>query len=186
MFGRERVGDKCLYVKLLNFAERMSNKVTSISSIKDFKRKETLKKRNWKKHDDDFFSMMLKSQLHVDVICEYDFHPTRNWRFDYAIIDYKIAIEQDGGVWTGGRHTNPIGYQKDLEKFNEAAAMGWLILKFTPDQMMKTSTLDLIAKTVQYRKTQLTQSSSTRFNEAKRKNEEREKPKNKEDQNVSE
>jgi hypothetical protein len=68
---------------------------------------------------------------------EYRFHTTRKWRFDYAWPDKKIAIEVEGGVWTGGRHTRGAGFVADCEKYNTAAAMGWLVFRFTPQQMRK-------------------------------------------------
>ena len=53
----------------------------------------------------DYFTAVCESLLHVEVVKEFKFHPTRRWRFDYAIPTHKIALEVEGGVWTGGRHT---------------------------------------------------------------------------------
>jgi len=61
---------------------------------------------------------------------EYRFHPTRKWRFDLAYPDKKIAIEAEGGVWTGGRHTRGGGYTKDAEKYNAAVVLGWRVLRY--------------------------------------------------------
>lgn len=66
---------------------------------------------------------------------EYRFHPSRKWRFDYAIPKYKIAIEIQGGIWTMGRHVRGVGYLSDMEKFNEAQLLGWIVLMVTPQQM---------------------------------------------------
>lgn len=66
---------------------------------------------------------------------EYRFHPTRKWRFDFAYPDKKIALEVEGGTWVGGRHINPIGFQKDCEKYNEAAKMGWKVYRCTPKML---------------------------------------------------
>lgn len=65
---------------------------------------------------------------------EWYFHPGRKWRFDYALPDKKIAIEIDGGVFTGGRHSGGIGQKKDMEKMNAAAELGWLVFHYTPDE----------------------------------------------------
>ena len=83
---------------------------------------------------------------------EYRFCKGRKWRFDYAIPKYKIAIEQDGGLWTGGRHIRPAGYIKDMEKFNNAAMLGWVVLKFSPDELLKTNTMIIIRNTLNNRK----------------------------------
>jgi len=79
---------------------------------------------------------------------EYKFHETRKWRFDYAFPRFKVAIEVEGGVWTGGRHTRGSGFVKDMEKYNEAAKLGWRILRFTPSDLAKTSTFETIKQTL--------------------------------------
>lgn len=73
---------------------------------------------------------------------EFRFHPTRKWRFDYAwptakYLGRPVAVEIEGGIWTRGRHTTGRGYLADLEKYNEAARLGWFVLRFTPTQLRK-------------------------------------------------
>lgn len=100
----------------------------------------------------DLFQRYLMNELPgVEVIKEHVFHFTRNWRFDYAIPQIKVAIEIDGGVWGYGRHNRAQGYINDMEKLNNAAALGWLVLRFTTHERMHNSTIDLIRKTVEYR-----------------------------------
>ena len=62
---------------------------------------------------------------------EVRFHPTRKWQFDFALPALKVAIEVEGGVFSGGRHTRGAGYIKDCEKYNAATLMGWSVLRFT-------------------------------------------------------
>lgn len=66
---------------------------------------------------------------------EHRFHPIRRWRFDFAFPAAKVAVEVDGGQWTarGGRHAT----DSDREKLNQAAAMGWRVLRFSPDMLRK-------------------------------------------------
>ena len=90
----------------------------------------------------------LKQITNKEVISEYRFHPTRKWRFDYAIPEFKIAIEIDGGVFIQGRHNRGSGYVKDMEKFNEAAILGWRILKFTPQQIKKEQWIETIKRAI--------------------------------------
>ena len=71
------------------------------------------------------------SRLPVPVQ-EYRFDPSRRWRFDFAYPDKKLAIEVEGGVYTGGRHVRIGGFENDAEKYNTAALMGWMVLRFTP------------------------------------------------------
>lgn len=82
----------------------------------------------------------------LEVEAEYRFHPVREWRFDYAIPRAKVAIEVEGGVWNHGRHTRPEGYLRDLEKYNEAAACGWLLIRTTPAELLTVRTLRLVAR----------------------------------------
>jgi very-short-patch-repair endonuclease len=66
---------------------------------------------------------------------EYKFHPSRNWRFDFAWPDREIAVEIEGGVHEGasrGRHMRQEGFARDCEKYAEAALMGWRVLRLTP------------------------------------------------------
>ena len=65
---------------------------------------------------------------------EFQFHPDRKWRFDWAIVADEIppvAIEYEGGVFMGGGHTRGVIYGANCEKYNEAAIMGWTVLRFT-------------------------------------------------------
>lgn len=72
---------------------------------------------------------------------EHRFHPKRKWRFDYAWAEQRIALEVEGGVWTGGRHTRGSGFLGDMEKYNAAAVMGWRILRCTPSTLLKLETV---------------------------------------------
>lgn len=60
---------------------------------------------------------------------EVRFHETRNWRFDFAWIKCKLAVEIEGGVWSRGRHTRGAGFIGDCEKQNEAARLGWTVYR---------------------------------------------------------
>jgi very-short-patch-repair endonuclease len=65
---------------------------------------------------------------------EHRFDAVRRWRFDYAWIKQRIALEVEGGAFAMGRHTRGVGYVKDMEKYSEAALQGWLVLRVTPQQ----------------------------------------------------
>lgn len=69
---------------------------------------------------------------------EFRFHPTRRWRFDFAIEGKKLAIEVEGITYYGknkdgsmklGRHQTAKGVEGDLEKYGEAMKMGWNIYR---------------------------------------------------------
>ena len=75
---------------------------------------------------------------------EVRFHPTRKWRWDYCWPTHKLALEQQGGVWSGGKHGRGSGIVKDMEKYSNAAALGWRVILVTPSDLAKPETLDLI------------------------------------------
>jgi hypothetical protein len=107
-----------------------------------------MKKTSKEKQRLESFIESLKDKYTIER--EYIFHPTRKWRFDWAITsssvvripgfpwptyngepDFNIAIEYEGGVFTGGGHTRGVIYSGNAEKYNEAALMGWTVLRFT-------------------------------------------------------
>lgn len=71
----------------------------------------------------------------MELVKEYRFHPVRKWRFDFAIPDHRIALEIEGGHWSGGRHVRGVGYRNDCEKYNEAVKLGWRVLRYTTDML---------------------------------------------------
>lgn len=62
-------------------------------------------------------------------ITEYRFAPPRRWRFDLAWVDQKVAVEVDGAVWVGGRHTRGSGAMGDYEKYEAALQLGWRVYR---------------------------------------------------------
>lgn len=81
-----------------------------------------------------------------EPVLELRFAPPRRWRFDLAFPAHKVAVEIDGGTWTGGRHTTGLGFLRDAEKLNEAALLGWLVLRVVPDWVDDGSALRLIER----------------------------------------
>lgn len=100
----------------------------------------------------DVYSKIMQARFGEECWAELPFHPTRKWRFDYAFPEYKVAVEIDGGLWTGGRHSGGAGQKRDLEKLNAAAELGWLVLHYTPSERLSGEALMQIYKTIQYRK----------------------------------
>ena len=66
-----------------------------------------------------------------EPVRQYRYSPHRKWAFDFAWLDRKLAVEVDGGTWSGGRHTRGAGYEKDSEKMNAANLLGWTCLRYT-------------------------------------------------------
>lgn len=71
-------------------------------------------------------------------------HLKRRWRFDLCWPGLMLAVEVDGGTWTGGRHVRGKGYEADCEKHNTAALMGWCVLRFTSDMVYRGEAIGAI------------------------------------------
>lgn len=96
------------------------------------------------------YSPTIVAQLHgVPVpVAEYRFHAVRFWRFDLAWPEHRLALEIEGGVWTGGRHTSGAGYAKDMEKYNAAVLAGWRVLRCQPRDLFRTATGALLRQAI--------------------------------------
>ena len=66
---------------------------------------------------------------------ELQFYPGRKFRFDFANQTLRLAIEVDGGCWSGGRHSGGMGQIKDMEKGRLAIEEGWSVAHFTPQDV---------------------------------------------------
>ena len=84
---------------------------------------------------------LLKFHLRIDHVIphvnELAFAKPRMWRFDFAWPEIMLAVEVEGGTWgdAKSRHTTGSGFAKDCEKYNQAAMLGWKVLRFPSDQV---------------------------------------------------
>ena len=94
----------------------------------------------------DLFLALVKRAKLPAPTPEFEFHPTRKWRFDYAWPTHHLALEVEGGAWTNGRHTRGGGFLADCEKYSEAAVMGWRIIRVPPSMLATLGTVDWVAR----------------------------------------
>ena len=88
-------------------------------------------------------ALQIKAEGLIEPKREYRFHPVRKWRFDFYWSDVMcqqgwfggVACEVEGGTYIGGRHTRGASFEKDAEKYNEAALMGIMVLRVTGKQV---------------------------------------------------
>ena len=82
---------------------------------------------------------------------EWRFDEKRKWRFDFAVWSEKssFAVEIEGGAWIQGRHNRGKGFIADLEKYNHAALLGWRVLRFTPQQVLKGEAIAFIRRVLE-------------------------------------
>ena len=104
--------------------------------------------RNKEKYRDEFIMLMNITFPDLEVWPEFYCSTERQWQIDYFFPQILLAIEQEGGVWTGGRHTRGKGFIADMDKYNFISSKGWTLIRRTPDQMKTQETIELI-KTVQ-------------------------------------
>lgn len=95
------------------------------------------------------FERLLRSVGLPAPVREHRFHPVRRWRFDYAWIEHKVALEVEGGVWTGGRHTRGAGFVGDMEKYNAAVLAGWRVVRVVPGKLCASATVGMLEQLLQ-------------------------------------
>lgn len=83
----------------------------------------------------DRMAMIVKKFKLPEPVEELKFMPPRKWAFDFCWPDSMVALEVEGGAWSGGRHTRGSGFIKDMEKYNAGTMLGWRILRCTPQDL---------------------------------------------------
>jgi hypothetical protein len=70
-------------------------------------------------------------------VTELQFNQDRLFRFDYAWLEEKVALELQGGIYLAskGGHVSARGMRSDCDKFNLATSMGWRVLKLATGQI---------------------------------------------------
>lgn len=88
------------------------------------------------------FLTHLKMAKLPEPVCEFRFHETRKWRFDFCWPDehLKIAVEYQGLNWkpkkgenNNSGHQSIDGLRRDCEKFTEASLSGWTLILITAE-----------------------------------------------------
>lgn len=100
---------------------------------------------------EDALAKQIRDEGLPDPTREFRFHPRRMWRLDFAWPDLLVGCEVMGATWSGGRHVRPEGYEKDAEKANTAAVMGWLILRVTTPMIKDGRAIEAIVAAIDAR-----------------------------------
>ena len=81
----------------------------------------------------------------------------RRWRIDRAWPEpLCVAVEIEGGVHIRGRHLRPAGFLADMDKYNELALRGWLLVRVTYDMIADGRARDLVLRALAARSTRAT------------------------------
>ena len=100
-------------------------------------------------HIEEQFALFVKLFRLPKPEREYRFDSVRRWRFDFAWPAKKVAVECEGGHWSGGRHVRGSGFEKDAEKYNRAALLGWRVLRFTATMLKDTACMEQVKEALQ-------------------------------------
>ncbi len=95
---------------------------------------------------EETFAFHVKLSGLPEPVREYRFSQLtgRLWRFDFAWPALKLAVEIEGLTHYGknadgsakvSRHQTSRGYQNDLDKYNQAVAECWRVLRFSQHQV---------------------------------------------------
>lgn len=77
-------------------------------------------------------AQIIQSSIIPEPVREYRFSAKRRFRFDFCWLNERIAVEVEGGTWTGsGRHSRGQGFENDATKYNLAVSEGWALYRFT-------------------------------------------------------
>lgn len=100
------------------------------------------------------FLTHLKEAKLPEPVCEYKFHETRLWRFDFCWPDehLKIAVEYQGLNWKGGGnsgHQSIDGLRNDCAKFTEASLAGWRLILITAETVNNGQAVEWVRRAIQ-------------------------------------
>jgi len=118
-------------LKDLENAKSKGLKVDGLAKVQPIKIKK-VEKISVEKNTIEFILMSFKQkELISDYVVEHQFDNKRRYRFDWAIIDLKLAIEYEGIFSDKSRHTSVNGFSNDCIKYNLAVSQGWRIFRYT-------------------------------------------------------
>jgi very-short-patch-repair endonuclease len=92
----------------------------------------------------------------IDLYTEHRFAPPRKFKFDFAHIPSKIAIELQGSIWQQGRHSRGSGLLNEYTKMNLAASLGWRVFYLCTNTVNDEAIYKQIATAIQQSQSQKT------------------------------
>ncbi len=102
---------------------------------------------------EDELAFQIKACLDEQPVREFKPIDGRQFRVDFCFIDLRIIVEVEGGVWTEkSRHRTGEGYLRDIEKYNEIALDGWMLLRTERGAIESGEAIILIERAINKRK----------------------------------
>jgi len=93
------------------------------------------------------------SLVGIQVEREFMFAKPRKWRADWRVKDTRILIEFEGGLYKkrAAGHSSVTGIQRDIRKYNAAAIAGWIVIRITPEYIVKGDALKWVEQAISSR-----------------------------------
>lgn len=90
------------------------------------------------------------SLVGIQVEREFYFARPRRWRSDWLVIGSTVLIEFEGGLFKKREagHSSVTGILRDIEKYNEAAIAGWIVIRITPKHVVSGAALSWVIEAV--------------------------------------
>lgn len=73
----------------------------------------------------------------------------KDYRYDFAWIDKRIAVEINGSIWQKGGHNTGEGLIRDYDKLNQAQLQGWQVYVFTTQQVKSGEAVNIIKRALE-------------------------------------
>ena len=67
--------------------------------------------------------------LEIKYEKKFQFKSTKHWRFDFHLIEHRILVEISGGPWSGGRGGKLKNKAWSLDRYDDAEAMGFTVVR---------------------------------------------------------
>ena len=74
--------------------------------------------------------------------------PGRKFRVDWLFRTARVVVEIDGGIWKKGAsgHSSGAGILRDMEKANLLQLEGFIVLRFSPEQINNGYALPILRR----------------------------------------
>lgn len=105
-------------------------------------------RRQLERQRQDYFAKLCADRGLPAPVYEHRFDPVRQWRLDVAWPVYKVCLEIQGGLFTGGRHVQGAALLKEQEKLNALAGQGWRVLYCVPRTFLAPDTLAVVERAI--------------------------------------
>lgn len=90
------------------------------------------------------------SLVKIQVVREFFFHPLRKWRCDWIVKDTRVLVEFEGGLFKkrAAGHNSVTGILRDIEKYNEAALLGFTVIRIAPNHVRSGEALKWVERAI--------------------------------------